>query len=130
LRLLQLPEEVRSLLESEQLASGHARALLGLLTPEHQRKLAIRIVAEGLSVRQVEAIVQRSAARKRKAKRARNLTPEISDLEERLATHFGTQVKVFPRKDRSQGRIEIQYFSLDDLDRILATIRLPGEKRA
>ncbi|MFA6600617.1 MAG: ParB/RepB/Spo0J family partition protein [Candidatus Omnitrophota bacterium] len=126
IRLLRLPPEVQSYLASGQLTSGHARALLGLLTPEHQRQLARRIVEENLSVRQVEAIVNRSIAHKRKAKSARNLRPEIVDLETRLAQHFGTQVKIYPRKNQKQGRIEIQYFSLDDLDRVLEKIALPN----
>ena len=81
--------------------------------------MAKRIVEENLSVRQVEAIVNRSNAHKRKPKKARYLMPEIVDLENKLTRHFGTQVKIYPRKDQKQGRIEIQYFSLDDLDRIL-----------
>lgn len=125
LRLLHLPIEVRQYLADGRLSAGHARALLGMLTPEHQRQLARRIAEENLSVRQVEMIVNRSNAHKRKPKNARHLSPEIIDLESRLAQHFGTQVRVYPRKDQKQGRIEIHYFSLDDLDRILDRSRLP-----
>ncbi len=121
LRILRLPEEVRILLVSGRLTAGHARAILGLLTPEHQRQMARRIMEENLSVRQVEAIVNRSNAHKRKAKTARNLKPEIVDLENRLSQRFGTQVKLYPKKNQKSGRIEIWYFSLDDLDRILQT---------
>lgn len=119
LRILRLPEEVRILLVSGRLTAGHARAILGLLTPEHQRQMARRIMEENLSVRQVEAIVNRSNAHKRKAKTARNLKPEIVDLENRLSQRFGTQVKLYPKKNQKSGRIELWYFSLDDLDRIL-----------
>ena len=119
IRLLRLPEEVRRYVFSGQLTAGHARAILGMLTPEHQKQLARRIVEETLSVRQVEAIVNRSNAHKRKAKAARNLMPEIVDIESRLARHLGTQVKIYPKKNKTAGRIEIQYFSLDDFDRIL-----------
>lgn len=119
LRLLRLPEEIRRYVFSGQITAGHARALLGMLTPEHQKQMAKRIVEENLSVRQVEAIVNRSNAHKRKAKHARNLMPEIIDLESKLARHLGTQVKVYPKKNKTSGRLEIQYFSLDDLDRIL-----------
>jgi ParB family chromosome partitioning protein len=125
LRLLRLPEEVKTHIATGQLSAGHARALLGLLTPEHQRQMAKRIVEENLSVRQVEAIVGRSVAHKRKAKTARHLSPEIVDLENRLVHHFGAQVKIFPRKNQKEGRIEIQYTSLDDLDRVLSKIGLP-----
>ena len=126
-RLLRLPDTVRELLATGRLSSGHARALLGLLTPEHQRQLAKRIVEENLSVRQVEAIVGRSVAHRRNAKSARHLTPEVIDLESRLTQWFGTQVKIYPRKNKNQGRVEIQYFSLDDLDRILEKAGLPKE---
>ncbi|MFH1208344.1 MAG: ParB/RepB/Spo0J family partition protein [Candidatus Omnitrophota bacterium] len=125
LRLLRLPQEVKQYLAEGRLSAGHARALLGLLTPEHQRQMAKRIVEENLSVRQVEAIVNRSNAHKRKAKSARHLSAEIVDLETRLTHFLGTQAKIYPRKNQKEGRVEIQYFSLDDLDRVLQKIGLP-----
>ncbi len=125
LRLLRLPDEVKRYLVDGRLSAGHARALIGLLTPEHQRHMAKRIVDENLSVRQVEALVGRSLAHKRKAKSARNLSAEIVDLETRLTHFLGTQVKIYPRKNQKEGRIEIQYFSLDDLDRALQKMGLP-----
>ncbi len=125
LRLLRLPPEVKQYLADGRLSAGHARALLGLLSPEHQRQMAKRIVDENLSVRQVEAIVNRSNAHKRKAKSARHLSAEIVDLETRLTHFLGTQAKIYPRKNQKEGRLEIQYFSLDDLDRVLQKIGLP-----
>jgi len=125
LRLLRLPEEVKHYVADGRLSAGHARALLGLLTPEHQRHMAKRIVEENLSVRQVEAIVGRSLAHKRNAKTARHLSAEIVDLETRLTHFLGTQAKIYPRKSQKEGRIEIQYFSLDDLDRVLQKMGLP-----
>jgi ParB family chromosome partitioning protein len=125
LRLLRLPQEVKQYLADGRLSAGHARALLGLLSPEHQRQMAKRIVEENLSVRQVEAIVNRSNAHKRKAKTARHLSAEIVDLETRLTHFLGTQAKIYPRKNQKEGRVEIQYFSLDDLDRVLQKIGLP-----
>ncbi|MFA5159672.1 MAG: ParB/RepB/Spo0J family partition protein [Candidatus Omnitrophota bacterium] len=125
LRLLRLPQEVKQYLAEGRLSAGHARALLGLLSPEHQRQMAKRIVEENLSVRQVEAIVNRSNAHKRKAKSARHLSAEIVDLETRLTHFLGTQAKIYPRKNQKEGRVEIQYFSLDDLDRVLRKIGLP-----
>jgi len=125
LRLLRLPPEVKQYLADGRLSAGHARALLGLLSPEHQRQMAKRIVEENLSVRQVEAIVNRSNAHKRKAKTARHLSAEIVDLETRLTHFLGTQAKIYPRKNQKEGRVEIQYFSLDDLDRVLQKIGLP-----
>ncbi len=125
MRLLRLPQEVKQSLVEGRLSAGHARALLGLLTPEHQRHMAKRIVEENLSVRQVEAIVNRSNAHKRKAKTARHLSAEIVDLETRLTHFLGTQARIYPRKNQKEGRVEIQYFSLDDLDRVLQKIGLP-----
>ncbi|MDD5225990.1 MAG: ParB/RepB/Spo0J family partition protein [Candidatus Omnitrophica bacterium] len=125
LRLLRLPPEIKQYLAEGRLSAGHARALLGLLSPEHQRQMAKRIVEENLSVRQVEAIVNRSNAHKRKAKSARHLSAEIVDLETRLTHFLGTQAKIYPRKNQKEGRVEIQYFSLDDLDRVLQKIGLP-----
>ena len=126
LRLLRLPQEVKQYLVEGRLSAGHARALLGLLTPEHQRQMAKRIAEENLSVREVEAIVNRSNAHKRKAKSARHLSAEIVDLETRLTHFLGTQAKIYPRKNqKEEGRVEIQYFSLDDLDRVLQKIGLP-----
>lgn len=125
LRLLRLPNEVQIYLSSGQLTAGHARAILGMLSPEHQRQMAKRIVQENLSVRQVEAIVGRSNAHKRKAKSARNLSAEIIDLENRLLRHFGTEVKIYPKKNQKEGRIEIKYYSLDDLDRVLEKAGIP-----
>ena len=127
MRLLRLPPEIQDMLITGLLTSGHARALLGLLTPEHQRQMARRIAEENLSVRQVEAVVSRSNAQKRKPRKARHLRPEIVDLENRLIEHLGTQVKIFPRKNQKEGRLEIHYFSLDDLDRVLDKIGLPGK---
>lgn len=122
IRLLRLPDEVKLHIIEGRLSAGHARTLLTLLTPEHQRQMARRIIQDNLSVRQAEEIANRSNAQKRKAKTARNLKPEIVDLENKIAQHFGTQVKIFPKKNQKEGRLEIRYFSLDDLDRILQTL--------
>jgi len=124
IRLLRLPQDIQSLLADGQLSAGHARALLALMSPEHQRQMAKRIVKEGLSVRQVEAIVNRSVSHKRKPKKSRNLSPEILDLENRLSTLLGARVRIHPKKNMKQGRIELQYFSLDELDNILDKVGL------
>ena len=124
LRLLRLPEEILGSVRDGKISAGHARALLGLFTAEQQLHLARRIAKEGLSVRQVEEIVSRSG-RKRRARAARLLTPEVADLESRLSRLLGTEVRIFTSKKSSQGRIVIHYFSLDDLDRVLHELRLP-----
>jgi len=124
IRLLRLPEEVTGYVREGKLTAGHARALLGLFTQEQQVLLARRIVKENLSVRQVEEIVAHSG-RKRRARAARLLTPEVADLETRLSRLFGTPVRVVTSKKGTQGRIILHYFSLDELDRILAQMNLP-----
>lgn len=120
-RLLRLPKDVQDLISKGLLSAGHARALITLLTPEHQRVLAQRIVKENLSVRQVEEMVLTMNSGKRPAKRARQLNPHVADLERKLELHFRTRVKIFNNK-KNQGRIEIRYFSLDELDRVLQAI--------
>ena len=125
IRLLRLPMEILDYIREAKLTAGHARALLGLFIQEQQVLMARRIMRENLSVRQVEEIVAHSG-RKRRARAARLLTPEVADLETRLSRLFGTPVRVVTSKKGTQGRILIHYFSLDELDRILAQINLPS----
>lgn len=118
IRLLRLPEEVLTALLNGELQAGHARAILSLPTPEHQRQMARRIIKEKLSVRLVEEIVGRVGTKKRRAKRSRLIDQELLALEAKLERALGTQVRIFPNKN-NQGRVEIRYYSLDDLDRVL-----------
>lgn len=124
-RILRLPEEVLKLVEKGLIQRGHARCLVSLLTPEHQRVVAQRIVKENLSVRQTEEIAGALLQGKRKAKRLRVLDPYVLDLERKLEMKLGTQVRIFHNKKKNQGRIEIRYFSLDSLDRILDRLAIP-----
>jgi len=123
LRLLRLPREVQELVGNGAISAGHARALVSLFSPEHQRVVAQKIVKENLSVRQTEELVQNILAGKRPAKRTRRLDPHIEDLERKLETRLGTRVRVFNNK-KNQGRIEIKYFSLDELDRVLEILQI------
>lgn len=118
IRLLRLPQEILEGLINGKLQAGHARALLSLPTPEHQRQMAKRIMEDRLSVRQVEELVGRIATRKRRARPARTIDQNIISLETKLERKLGTHVRIFPKRN-NQGRIEVQYYSLDDLDRIL-----------
>ncbi len=124
IRLLRLPEEVIREVRDGRLTAGHARSLLGLFTSDQQIQMARRIITEGLSVRQTEELVSRSA-KKRRARSARRLTPEVADLETRMSRLFGVPVRIFSSKSGRQGRIMIHYFSLDELDRVLSQINLP-----
>lgn len=123
LRILRLPREVQNLVVEQKISAGHARALLPLFSPEHQRVLAERIVKEGLSVRDTEQLVQNSLAGKRPAKRSRKLDPFVQDLERKLQMRLGSHVRIFHHK-KNHGRIEVKYFSLDDLDRILDSLTI------
>ena len=129
LRLLTLPEEVRGVLREQQISTGHAKALLGLTIPQEQILLSRRIVAEDLSVRATEKIVKRSASMPKKPRATKPDLPKdfLRDLTERLHQHFGTSVRLAPCKTfangkKSKGSIEIDFFSNDDLERVLAVM--------
>ncbi|MBU1863029.1 MAG: ParB/RepB/Spo0J family partition protein [Candidatus Omnitrophica bacterium] len=120
MRILSLPQEVLALVIDNQISEGHARAILALPTAEYQRRFAKRIIEEKLSVRKVEEIIKRKGYRKRPAKQLRKMDAQILDLERKLEDTLGSKVRLFAGK--SKGRIEIKYFSLDELDRILAVL--------
>ncbi len=120
LRLLKLPKEILKLLAENKLREGHARALLSLPTVDYQIKLAKRCLEEGLSVRQIEEIVKRKSYQKRPAKRLRKIDSHIMDLERKLEEKLGSKVRVFAGK--SKGRIEVKYYTLGELDRILSVL--------
>jgi ParB family chromosome partitioning protein len=121
--LLNLPAPVQRTVAAGVLSAGHARALLGLDDAEAQERLAQRIVAEGLSVRAVEELVavgDDGAPRKRAARPARHHAPALDDLAAGLSDQFETRVKV--EIGRSKGKITIEFASIDDLERIVATM--------
>jgi len=120
LRLLKLPKDVLKLLLENKISEGHARALLALPTEEYQLRLAKRIIEEQLSVRQAEKIIKHKSYQKRPAKRLRKLDAQIVDLERKIEDRVGSKVRIFAGKNK--GRIEIKYFSLADLDRILSIL--------
>jgi len=117
LRLLELPEAVRALLKNGSLGMGQARALLGIGDPLEQTRFATRIIQKGLSVRQVEHLVQqqRQAA---EPKETRQKRPLIQELEERFAGVLGTKVSILEGRRKNCGRIVIHYRNLADFDRV------------
>ena len=119
LRLLRLPEEVQNMLITGDLSNGHARALLAVEEPKKQIKLAERIVKEKLSVREVEKLTKEKNSSNKKKKNKKVLPQDAiyEDLEERLTRAMGTKVRI-SRKNESQGKIEIEYYSTDELDKI------------
>lgn len=129
LRLLQLEESVRNLLAEGKLNSGHAKVLAGFEIGEEQRLLAKEAVKKGLSVRQME---KEAAKRKKPHRRARSFKPDIpetqlKDITEQIQRQFGTAVNIQPSKTlangrRVKGRIEIDYYDSDELDRLLVIL--------
>ena len=122
IRLLQLPGDVQRLLAEGGITAGHARALLGMEDAEAQGALAVRIAAEGLSVRQTEELVRAYAARPagRPAKEARPPDPKLLQYEEALAEALGTRVHV--QRSRRKGKIVVEFGSKADLGRIASRI--------
>ncbi|BCJ59426.1 chromosome partitioning protein ParB [Micromonospora endophytica] len=133
IRLLNLPAQVQRRVAAGVLSAGHARALLSVEDSETQEQLALRIVAEGLSVRATEEIVAltltEGPAKKESAKRrSKPHAPALSDLADRLSDRFDTRVKV--DIGRSKGKITIEFATVDDLERIVDIIgveRTPPE---
>lgn len=116
LRLLKLPIEVLELVSRETLSEGHARALLGTKSTEAQMKLAREAVRRKLSVRQLEEMVARLTGQ-RKRKKDVTKDPDMVDLESRFRSELGTKVRISGTP--ASGRIEIFYFSAEELDTII-----------
>lgn len=119
LRLMTLPPDIQQFIESDQLSTGHAKVILGLVAPEAQIQLARRIMQGQLSVRDAERLLQHQSEGRRQAKRATR-PPARSDLEERLQKRLGTRVHI--EKGRRGGKIIIQYFSPEELDGVVEKI--------
>jgi ParB family chromosome partitioning protein len=122
LRLLKLPGDVQLLLAEHRLSMGHARAILGLPTPELQSQVAERVSAHGMSVRQVEQLVNRmTAPRTPTTVEAAAEDPNVKAAVQELERVLGTRVRIV-EKGPQRGRIEIEYYSAEDLDRIYSII--------
>lgn len=121
IRLLQLPPDIQQLIAERRLSAGHARCLLTLPTAELQREVAEKSVAQGWSVRQVERLTQR-LMEDRKPKTVDEVQdPNVKAAIQELERVLGTKVRIV-EKARQKGRIEIEYYSPEDLDRIYSTI--------
>ncbi|GIM45884.1 stage 0 sporulation protein J [Collibacillus ludicampi] len=120
LRLLNLPKEIRDYVSRGTLSMGHARALLGLTDKEQMILLAKKIIEEDLNVRTVEAFVSRlnSTVPRETKKTTVTKSKVISQYEERFREKLGTAVRI--QQGKKKGKIEIEYFSYDDLERILS----------
>lgn len=123
LRLLNLPSAVQKKVAAGILTAGHARALLGLNDPEAMDKLAVRIIAEGLSVRSTEEIVAMTnleSGGQKKTKPRKNDPWAGSPIQSNLENHFDTKVSI--KGTPKHGRIEIVFSSPEDMDRILGLL--------
>ena len=120
LRILKLPNEIQSLLEQEKLTFGHARALLGITDPQMQRRLAQRIHKHNWSVRETEHRIRNLNSQRPTAvvAPAQNIDPNIRAAEAKLRRRFGTQVRIVSGKPGGAGRIEIEFYGAEDLNRI------------
>ena len=122
LRLLRLPHPIQLLVAEQRLSMGHARALLGLPTDELICELGEKAAAQSLSVRQVEQAVQKlSRAPESKPEVEPPMDPNVKAAIRELENALGTKVRIV-EKGSGKGRIEIDYFSQDDLDRIYTQI--------
>ena len=129
LRLLELPDEVKQLISSGHLSTGHAKVLLGLTDSTEQTILGRKCVTEDLTVRTLEKLIQRRKAEAEGTDTKRPGKPDlpesyVRDLSDRLHKHFGTAVRLTPGVTHANGKhtkgmLEIDFYDNDDLDRIL-----------
>ena len=123
IRLLKLSDKVQEMVVDDMLTTGHARALLGIENQDRQYSLAQKIFDEKLSVRETEKLVKKIQTEKNSpAKKEKPVDSKLDiiyqDLEERMKNIFGTKV-VINKKDAKKGSIEIEYYSQEELDRII-----------
>lgn len=132
MRLLKLNEKVQQMVIDDMLSTGHARALLGIEDQDKQYQTAQKIFDEKLSVRETEKLVKKIQQEKEedKFKKETKIDPKMvaifGDLEETMKMILGTKVAI-NQKDDKKGKIEIEYYSMDELDRIYDLIRTIGK---
>ncbi|MDY7032207.1 MAG: ParB/RepB/Spo0J family partition protein [Thermodesulfobacteriota bacterium] len=125
LRLLKLPSDIKKGLSENSITMGHARALLSLEQRAKQTHAYKQVIKKGLSVRQTETLVRQLKHPKKKEPVKEEDNIHLKSIRDQLVQQFGTQVRIVKRKT-GRGKIEIDFYSLDDLDRIIETLR--GEK--
>ena len=123
LRLRQLPDQIKAGITDGTLSMGHARALLGAETSAQQLAAWRSVVSKKLSVRETEALIKRLKAEKSKPRVSENRSEQIhlSGLAEDLSRHFGTKIMI--KKHGRKGKVEIEFYSNDDLDRLIQRLR-------
>ncbi|MDV2684709.1 ParB/RepB/Spo0J family partition protein [Alkalihalophilus lindianensis] len=123
IRLLQLPKVVQEFISQGTLSMGHGRALLGVKDKQKLSILIEKIIEDRLSVREVEELVNQLNDRvsRETSRKKIQLTPQLKEHQDYLRSRFGTSVSIKPGKNK--GKIEIDYFSEDDLERILTLLQ-------
>ena len=121
-RLLNLDKEIQDMVYQDELTAGHARALLSIQGNKERLNLAKKISAEALSVRQTEQIVKKISdeRKQKKIQRPKEINPVMLDITEKLQRTLGTRVRI--KGNEKRGKIEIEFYSGDELERILETI--------
>ena len=130
MRLLNLDERVQTMLAEGAIAMGHARALLAIKSKTAQYALAQKVAAQQMSVREVERAVKQLSGTQGKVARSRkkkDSDPYLRDMEEKMAQAVGTKV-IISEKARGKGKIEIEYYSMAELDRLFEIIRHADSK--
>ena len=122
LRLLKLPKDIQKLVEEEKLTAGHGRALLMVEDADSQRRIATKVIELSLSVRETEKAVKRIGKDSTETAEKKNIKPKIDAnvraAETKLRRQLGTHVDILPDGKGTGGKIEIEYYSNSDLDRI------------
>jgi len=127
LRILELPDGVQDLLRDGSITFGHAKVLAGVSGPKRQVALAKRVARSGLSVRQLEGIVLADRGEGGVRRKVAEAPAYVRDLEDRLTRAVGTRVSIRQGRAKNTGRVVIEYYSLEDFDRIVAALGVSGE---
>ncbi len=133
IRLLRLPSDLQELVQEGKLSTGHARTLLGISEVEVQRKLARKIIEMALSVRQTERLIKDAGGASRVVKPRASLKENdanVRDAEAKLRRHLGTQVRILQNGQNGGGKIEVEFYSQPDLDRLFRMILARADRPA
>jgi len=125
LRLRQLPDQIKANILDGTLSMGHARALLGAEVPSQQVEAWRAVLSKGLSVRETENLIKKLKAGKKKPKELQPSSDNIyfSDLAGNLSRHFGTKVQI--KRSGQKGKVEIEFYNNDDLERLISLFKRP-----
>ena len=122
LRLRQLPDQIKANILDGTLSMGHARALLGAEVPSQQIAAWRAVVSKGLSVRETENLIKKLKTGKKKPKKIQPSSEDIYflDLTDKLSSYFGTKVRI--KRSGQKGKVEIEFYNNDDLDRLMSLL--------